>query len=96
MILVAAPFILTQKGGLWITVGSRILCAVWAWHEVADQDEAPNDRRDSARLLDNAVRLERVDFSKAIAAYEEIVRMYPGSLASKQAADAIEMLKKHV
>src|SRR5262245_13051547 len=73
MIVVGAPFILTRTGGLWITIGGRILCAVWAYCAVIEQDEAPNDRRDSARLLDEAARLESVDFSKAITAYKEIV-----------------------
>ena len=95
MIVVAAPFIVTRTGGLWLTIGGRILCAVWAYYAVIEQDEAPNDRRDSARLLDEAARLESVDFSEAIAAYEEIVRRYPDSRASKQATDAIETLKKH-
>lgn len=96
MIIVAAPFILTRTGGLWLMVGGRILCAVWAYYVVVEQDEAPNDYRDSARLLDKAARLENEDFSKAIATYEEIVRRYPDSCASRQAGDAIETLKKHV
>lgn len=96
MIVVATPFVLTRNGGLWLTVGGRILCAVWAYYEVIEQDETPNDRRDSARLLDEAARLESVDFSKAIAVYEKIVRRYPESRASRQAADAIETLKKNI
>jgi hypothetical protein len=96
MMLIAAPFIITHKGGLWLAIGGRLICAAWAYNAAVEQKDAPNLRRESARLLDEAARLESVDFSKAIAAYEEIVRLYPDTPASKQAARNIETLKRHV
>ncbi len=94
LLVIGVPFILTHKGGLWLTIGGRIVAAVWAYCLVLEHDESPNVNRDASRLLDKAARLESVDFSKAIAAYEEVVRLYPDTRASKQAANSIETLKK--
>ncbi|MEY2465996.1 MAG: hypothetical protein QOD03_517 [Verrucomicrobiota bacterium] len=92
MILAAAPFVITHTGGLWITFGVRVICAVWAFVLVRDQDEAPNARRDSLRLLDRAARLETLDRNKAIAVYGEIVKRFPNTSASKEAARNIQTL----
>ena len=94
MILIAIPFILTRTGGLWLTIGARIFCAAWAYHAVIEQDEAPNTRRDSARLLDEAARLESVDLFQAVAVYEEIIRLYPHTSASSEAERNIQILKR--
>lgn len=96
MLVIGAPFILTHKGGLWLTIGGRIIAAVWAYCLAVEHDETPNADRDAVKLLDEAARLEGVDFSKAIAAYEEVVHLYPDTRASKQAANAIETLKRNV
>jgi len=96
MIAIGFPFILTHKGGLWLAIGSRLLSAAWAYSLVVEQDEAPNPARDAGRLLEEAARLENVDFHKAISAYEEIILQYPNSNASKQAASAIETLKRSI
>jgi hypothetical protein len=96
MIMVGVPFILTHKGGLWFTIGGRIIAAAWAYNLAVEQDDAPNAQRDAGRLLDEAAHLERVDFHKAMAAYEEVMRQYPGTRASKQAASAIETLKRRI
>ncbi len=96
MIVVGVPFFLTHKGGLWFTIGGRLVAAAWAYSVIVEQDDAPNPERDTRRLLDKAARLENVDFHKAIAAYEEVMRQYPGTRASKQAANAIETLKRSV
>ena len=96
MIMVGVPFILTHKGGLWLTIGGRIIAAAWAYNLAVEQDDAPNPQRDAGRLLDEAAHLERVDFHKAMAAYEEVMRQYPGTRASKQAASAIETLKRRI
>ena len=96
MIVIGVPFILTHKGGLWLTIGGRIVAAAWAYSLVVEQDDAPNPQRDAGRLLDEAARLENIDFSKAIAAYEEVIRQYPDTRASEQAASAIATLKRSV
>jgi len=43
-------------------------------------------------LLDLAARLESADRAKAVALYEEIVRTFPGTRASKEAQRNIEAL----
>jgi hypothetical protein len=96
MIAIGAPFILTHTGGLWLMIGSRIACAVWAYNALLEQDDAPNARRDSERLLDKGARLESVDRSKAIAAYEGIVRSYPDTAASREATRNIQILKRQL
>ncbi len=96
MLMFAAPFIITHTGGLWLTIGSRIICAALAYRAVVELDVTPNPNRDSARLLDEAARLENVDRSKAVAAYEEIVRMYPNTSASKEAKRNIQSLKRQL
>lgn len=58
--------------------------------------DSPNPQRDAASLLDEAARLESVDFHKAISAYEEVIHQYPDTRASKEAASAVEVLKRSV
>jgi hypothetical protein len=94
MILIGAPFVLTRPGGMGLTIGSRILSAAWAYCLLIEQDEAPNFSRDSSRLLNEAARLESVDRAKAVAVYEEIVRLYPDTVASKEAARSIQTLTR--
>jgi hypothetical protein len=93
LIAAGMPFVLLDKGGLWLTFGSRIIGAAWAYHKVIEQDTAPNIDRDSIRLLDEAARLENFDRAQAIAVYEEIIQQYPETSASKEAARNIETLK---
>ncbi|MFN7139552.1 MAG: hypothetical protein ACK4UN_09445, partial [Limisphaerales bacterium] len=93
MILIAAPFTITQKGGLWLSIGGRILCAIWAYQAAVALDQAPNTARDSSRLLDEAARLESADKLKAIALYEEVAGRYPNTPAAKEAERNIRMLK---
>ena len=95
MIALAIPFLLTHAGGLWVTFGSRVLCSVLAYTMVTERSEAPNERRDAARFLNAAARLESVDREKAIAAYRDIVRLYPNTTASREAAQNIEILIRH-
>ena len=94
MILIGAPFVLTHTGGMWVTVGSRVLCAVWAYCVVVEQDRSPNAKRDSSRLLDKAASLEGTNRAKAIAVYEEIIRLYPGTSASREAARNTQTLTR--
>lgn len=94
MIVITAPFMLTRTGGLWIMIGIRIIAAVWAYFTVVEHDETPNSGRDAKRLLNEAARLENVDRAKAIAAYEEIARLYPNTAASKEAKGNIESLAR--
>jgi hypothetical protein len=90
--LIALPFRMAHAGVL-LMIAIRIISVIWVLLELWEQDETPNARRDSARLLDEAARLESVDFSKAITAYEEIICLYPNTAASKEASSALLTLK---
>jgi len=81
-------------GGLLATIITHFLCAVWAFNVVKEQHEAPNPSRRSKRLLQAAARLENVDRLKAIVVYNQIVKLFPGTPASTEAARNIETLKK--
>lgn len=94
MMAVALPFLVTREGGLWVTFGFRVLASVWAYCVLVQQDERPNYRRDTSRLLNEAARLESVDRSEAIAAYEDIIRLYPDTPASREAAANIQVLMR--
>jgi hypothetical protein len=96
MILVVAPFIITHRGGLWITLGARFVCAAFAYSLVKETSPEPNAARDATRLLTAAARLEGENREQAISAYEEIIRLYPNTRASKEAAGNIETLKRNV
>ena len=94
LIVLGTPFVLTNTGGLWLPIASRILCAALAYHGATELDENPNPNRDALRLLDAAARLEAGDRAKAIEAYEEIVRLYPGTRAGKEALSNLGTLRK--
>src|SRR5690348_3325859 len=65
MIMAALPFIITHKAGLWLVVGGRLVAAAWAYDLVAARD-THNPERDAENLLNEATRLENIDFTKAI------------------------------
>jgi hypothetical protein len=94
MILFRAALFLTRphRGGLWLALATSVLCAAWAYHAVDELDERPNARRDSKRLLEIAASLESTDRDGAIAAYEEIIRLYPETAASAEAARNIQAM----
>jgi len=94
--VVAVMLIATGKGGLWIGITGRIFCAIWAYRILVEADDSPDPSRDALRLLDEAARLEGVDRAKAIEAYNEIIRLYPGISASKEAARNIEALNRPI
>jgi len=97
MIGAGVPFILTRTGGVWLPIASRILCATWAYCLAVEEDGAPNVKRDSKRLLEQAARLENSNPLQAIDAYQKIIDGYPGTLASKEAARNIKVLQsRHV
>jgi hypothetical protein len=92
MIAVTAVVLFTKHGGLWFAIGNRIICTAWAYSAVRKRRESASPRSDPASLLDAAARLEDVDRVKAIAAYEDIVRLFPGTPASREAARNIHTL----
>jgi hypothetical protein len=80
--------------GLYVTVGVRIIAAIIAYNAAAHDSKTPDVERDSSHMLDEAARLESEDRDKAIAAYEEIIRSYPNTRASEEAARNIATLKR--
>jgi hypothetical protein len=94
MILIALPLYFLTHGGWWFTIGSRIICAAWAFAALYEQDETPNAKRDSKRLLNEAASLESVDRAKAIAVYEQVVRSFPCTPARREAERNIRTLNK--
>lgn len=98
MFVVALPFILTHTGGLWVTIGGRILAAVWVYTAFREEveTEAPNAKRYSEQLLQKAAYLENSNRADAITVYEEVIKLYPNTRASKEAARNIETLRRSV
>ena len=94
MLAIALPLLFTHAGGLWVTFGFRILCAFLAFSLVKENAVEPDSTRDSERLLVAAARLENVNREEAILAYEDIIRLYPNTRASNEAARNIETLKR--
>jgi len=92
MLLVAAAVYGTKHGGLWFIIVTRIVCVAWAHHALRKQRASARPATDAASLLEEAARLEDVDRSKAIAAYHEIVTLFPNTAAGREAARNIQTL----
>jgi len=91
----ALPFRLTQSGGLWLLIVVRLVCMAVVCYLFSDPEETVAPGRDANSLLDQAARLENIDRAQAIAAYEEIIRLYPGTPASHESERNIQTLRKH-
>lgn len=96
MIGIGIPLMLTNKAGVWLFIVARLFAAVFAYNLASQLDESLQPQRDAERLLDEAARLENVDFQSAITTYEEVVRRYPNTRAARQAASVIEVLKRNL
>ncbi len=83
-------------GGLgWlVSAVARLACAWWAMNAVDSRNARP-DAPDVGGLLDEAARLENVDFAQAIAKYEELIEKYPESTASGVARNCLRTLRSH-
>lgn len=62
---------------------------------VVDRRNEIPEAPDARALLDEAVKLENVDFAQAIAKYEEIIAKYPDSSASAAAKSCLQTLRSH-
>ena len=80
---------------LLITILARVACVTYALHALAQRNEGHEDENKAGALLDEAVKLESVDIEQAISKYEEVVRCYPKSFASKAATTCINTLKSN-
>jgi hypothetical protein len=94
MIIISVPLYLITRGGLYFSVAGRVICAVWAFVALREQDETSKSRREAVRLLDEAARLESSDRAKAITTYQEIVRLFPNTPASREAEQNIQTLTR--
>ena len=94
MIVVAFVLYIATRGGWWFIIGGRIICVVWAVGVLYEEDQEPNSKRDSKRFLNEAASLESVDRARAIEAYEKVIRLYPGTRASREAERNIQTLSK--
>jgi len=95
VMLVALPIYVLTHGGLWFSVGTRLLCAARAYSVVSSQYEASTPLGRSKRLLNEAARLENIDRSKAIVVYKQVARLFPDTPASEEAVRNIEALQRH-
>ena len=75
--------------------GFRVVCVALAIRGVSRLDRESGSASDAGELLDEAARLENIDRTKAILAYEEIVSRFPGTAASREAQRNIQVLKQH-
>jgi hypothetical protein len=94
MIVIAVPLYLITRGGLYFSIGARVICVAWAYIAAREQDEASKPRREAIRLLDEAARLETTDRLRAITIYQEIIRLFPDTSASREAARNIQTLTR--
>lgn len=92
--LIALPFVVTRAGGLWLSLAARIASAGWAFYSLSVPDPESDPSADSIRLLEEAARLESVDRDKAIAAYSNVVDLFPDTAAGKEAAHNLDILRR--
>lgn len=96
LILIGIILRVAQLSGLWLSVGVRIFCAIWVYRHLSELEEPLGGKRDPVSLLNRAASLESYDRGEAIAAYEEIIRLYPGTSASKESQRNVETLRKNL
>jgi hypothetical protein len=94
MFLVAVPAYLITGGGLWFAIGIRVICVFLALMALRETEAGTKPSLAAVRLLNEAAQLENTDRAGAITAYEEIVRQFPGTSASAEAARNIEVLNR--
>ena len=75
-------------GGHYVITYGAILYGAMRLH----RGLRPSRSDDAVQLLDRAARLESVDRTQAVAAYEEIIRLFPETRASDEARRNIQTL----
>ena len=78
---------------LLISLLGRAISAWWAI-SVVDRRNADPEEEDAHALLDEAVKLENIDFGQAIAKYEEVIARFPNTTAAAAAKDCVQSLRK--
>lgn len=95
MLAVAAVIYGTHHAGLWFAITVRIVSIAWAHlavRKLNTSDTSATLCLGPGPLIQEAARLEDVDMAKAISVYQEIVRLFPGTPQSKEAARTLESL----
>ena len=79
--------------GLLFTLLVRVACVWWALNIIDHRNNESISDPDAETLLNQATKLENVDFDQAIAKYEEVIEKYPSTSASKVAKTCVNTLK---
>ncbi len=96
VIVIGVVIRLLGMGGLWLSVVARIFCMIWIYRHLSELEEPIGGKQDPVSLLNRAAALESYDRAEAIAAYEEIIRLYPDTPASKESQQNIATLRKNL
>lgn len=94
LVLIRGYFIATHSFTFWSIIGIRLASGAFAYGLFNRHADTQDMSSKAAELLDMAARLESVDREKAIAAYREVVRLYPNTNASSEATRNIHMLAR--
>ncbi len=94
IVIAANAFIFAGARVVYVLICSRITCMILAYRATSGPQPDTSVRDKSTRLLNEAARLESVDRCEAMRVYEDIIRMYPDTPASKEATDNLEVLKR--
>jgi hypothetical protein len=94
LVLIRGYFFATHSFTFWSIIGIRLVSGAFAYG-LFDREDTKDISSEAAALLDRAARLESVDREKAIAAYREVVRLYPNTDASNEATRNIHTLARH-
>jgi hypothetical protein len=73
----------------------RAGCVWWALNVIDRRNNENQSEPDAETLLNEATKLENVDFDRAIVKYEEVIEKYPNTPASKIAATCLNTLKSN-
>jgi hypothetical protein len=95
LVLIRGYFIATHTFSFWSIIGIRLASGAFAYGLFDRRGHAKDISSETAELLDTAARLESVDREKAIAAYREVVRLYPTTNASNEATRNIQTLMRN-
>ena len=96
LVLIRGYFFATHTFSFWSIIGIRLVSGAFAYGLIdRHAEETPDITSEATAALDVAARLESVDREKAIAAYREVVRLYPNTDASSEATRNIHVLTHH-
>jgi hypothetical protein len=94
LVLIRGYFMATHTFSFWSIIGIRLVSGAFAYGLFDRRRDTKDISSEAAALLEAAARLESVDREKAIAAYREVVRLYPNTDASSEATRNIQTLMR--